>query len=342
MWLISFRAAVLLLASVLILWFGWVRRRWIQVVTYGPHMFFDPRTTYHAFSNILVQPKPSVLLTVVIPVTSSFAGIHALSKTISEVIEYLLSRKQHDPDFSFEILVVSTAQDAQIWNCVTGFTARVGANVVRLFDCPHRFGTGAATALGLKLSRGLYILTVPSDNSVPIRNIEKLESVMYVKEKAHLGVILGNRVSFRESAKKYTFTRNIVLAFASLSFMQFLNCVLTTFDVDVKSPFALFTRKTATLLCNPGMIDWLPLDDSYFPASIMLLSLMRGSTKVPIAGASVNDVSNDGGFSSFWRWLSVFASIVATHLQSLHGVFRSLLFLRSYNVWNVSRPVGSI
>ncbi|KAL3666121.1 hypothetical protein V7S43_008911 [Phytophthora oleae] len=209
----------------------------------------DPHTNKLLPFGSLGDEKAEVALTVVIP---AYNEQDRILVTIKDTVAFLDEKKQKDPSFSYEIIVVDDCSVDATVDVVLEQVKQHSVNRIRLLTLQKNHGKGGAIRKGVMRARGERVLFADADNATEIRDYDKLEKALDEAAGSNGVVICGSRAHLEEQAiAKRNPLRNLL--------MHGFHLIVSTLCIknvrDTQCGFKLFDRKAARVLFAPMHIE---------------------------------------------------------------------------------------
>ncbi|KAG1692721.1 hypothetical protein DVH05_025199 [Phytophthora capsici] len=209
----------------------------------------DPQTNKLLPFGSLGDEKAEVTLSVVIP---AYNEQDRILVTIKDTIAFLDEKKQKDPSFSYEIIVVDDCSVDATVDVVLEQVKQHSVDRIRLLTLQKNHGKGGAIRKGVMRARGEKVLFADADNATEIRDYDKLEKALDEAEGGNGVVICGSRAHLEEQAiAKRNPLRNLL--------MHGFHLIVSTLCIknvrDTQCGFKLFDRKAARVLFAPMHIE---------------------------------------------------------------------------------------
>jgi len=219
--------------------------------------------------------KDGVDLSIIVP---SYNEEKRLDSMVTETLEYLRNREKKDPQFTWEIIVVSDGSKDRTSEVAHGWVTKYPSKNIRVLRLVINRGKGGAVKRGMMVGRGRYLLMVDADGATKFSDLDKVEQVMKKIEKGGLGVCVGSRAHLQgEAEAKRAFFRNLLMWGFHLA-VTWIGGVRAI--RDTQCGFKLFTRNSArTLFANLHLSRWA------FDVELLWLAQQLG---IPIAEVDVN------------------------------------------------------
>ncbi|KAG7391682.1 dolichyl-phosphate beta-glucosyltransferase [Phytophthora pseudosyringae] len=197
----------------------------------------------------LGDEKAEVTLTVVVP---AYNEQDRIVVTIQDAVAFLDEKKQKDPSFSYEIIVVDDCSEDGTVAVVLQEVAKHSVDRIRLLRLQKNHGKGGAIRKGVMRARGERVLFADADNATQIRDLDKLARAMDEASSRNGVVVCGSRAHLEEQAiAKRNPLRNLL--------MHGFHLIVSTLCIrnvrDTQCGFKLFDRKAARMLFAPMHIE---------------------------------------------------------------------------------------
>jgi dolichyl-phosphate beta-glucosyltransferase len=235
---------------------------------------------------------------------------------LRETCAYIMDRQKHNPDFTYEIIIVNDGSKDRTPMIAEQYTQRFGSDIVRLLDLKVNQGKGGAVQQGMLHARGRKLLMVDGDAATRISDLENLESSLdRITNSAGHGIAVGSRAHLAEkAASKRKWYRNILMH----GFHFAVSCIGGIWHVkDTQCGFKLFTRETARVVfSNQHLRRWC------FDVELLHVSQRVGN--IPVAEVGV-------------EWHEVPGSKLSI-IESSFSMARDLLVIRiayAFGIWRV-------
>ncbi|XP_045492543.1 dolichyl-phosphate beta-glucosyltransferase [Colias croceus] len=209
----------------------------------------DPRTKSKDKFPTLEDPS-EVHLSVIVP---AYNEEERLPPMLEEAFEFLETRRQNQPGYKYEIIVVSDGSKDKTVSVTQEYVEKYGCDKIRCLELVKNRGKGGAVKLGIFSCRGATILFADADGASKFEDLTKLESALKEISKCDpltqpeyvsigKAIVIGSRAHLeKESLAKRNIFRNILMYG-----FHFLVWLFTVKGVrDTQCGFKLFTRKAA-------------------------------------------------------------------------------------------------
>ncbi|CAH0489742.1 unnamed protein product [Peronospora farinosa] len=219
----------------------------VQEVTYK-----DPNDDNKVFPfGSLGDEDAEILLTVIIP---AYNEEDRILVTIEDTVAFLDEKKQKDPLFTYEIIVVDDCSLDNTVDVVLTQVQKYSVDRIRLLKLQKNHGKGGAIRKGVMRARGERVLFADADNATEIKDYDKLALAL---EKAQsLGnngvVVCGSRAHLEEQAIA---TRNPLRNLLMHGFHLIVSTLCIKNVRDTQCGFKLFDRTAARVLFAPMHIE---------------------------------------------------------------------------------------
>ncbi|KAI1316436.1 dolichyl-phosphate beta-glucosyltransferase [Mortierella claussenii] len=232
--------------------------------------------------------SPTKTLSVVVPAYNESERLPIMMK---ETLEFLKPRREKDPTFSYEILIVDDgSQDATV-RIALDLAQREGNKDIRVLSFEKNRGKGGAVIQGMQYTRGEYILMVDADGATRFSDLDQLETRLKQSERDGLGVAVGSRAHLvqTDAVVKRSFIRNFLMH----SFHKVVYILGIRGIEDTQCGFKLFTRKSAqAIFPNMHVEGWI------FDIEVLMIAQQL---KIPIVEVPVAWQEIDGSKVSLMR-----------------------------------------
>lgn len=169
----------------------------VAVVAYGVYWLLTPilrtlnvaspfrlQATYRTeteeerrFPTLFEQGEPEVRLSVIVPAYNEQDRLPAM---LNEAMRYLDQRHQHDPEQTFEIIVVDDGSKDATRQVAQSYVKANGSDIIRVLALSPNAGKGAAIQAGMLHARGAYLLMVDADGASRFSDVKQLENALKV------------------------------------------------------------------------------------------------------------------------------------------------------------------
>jgi len=204
--------------------------------------FHNPQTNKEVpFPSVF--DEPTVNLSFILP---SYNEEQRLPKTLDHKLKYLEGRKQRDPKFTYEIIVVCDGSQDSTSRVALDYSKKFGTDKVRLLKLAVNRGKGGAVTQGILRARGEKIIFADADGATAVEDVEKLEKSLESIQKNGVGLAVGSRHHLvkTEAVVKRSFIRNFLM----VSFHLLVYILGVKHINDTQCGFKLFTRKAAQMI----------------------------------------------------------------------------------------------
>ncbi len=268
-----------------------------------------------------VFDAPSKYLSVIVPAYNEQAR---LPEMMQSTLSHLAERQKHDPNFTFEIILVDDGSRDRTAEVMLDYTRSHGTDVVRVLKLAPNQGKGGAVQQGMLHARGQYLLMVDADGATQFSDLDRLERDIKSIETAGTGsggsgdgIAVGSRSHLQKNAVATRKWYRNVLMYGFHFAVAFVGGVRNV--RDTQCGFKLFTRRTAQLVFASQRIRrWC------FDVELLYVAQSQG---VPIIECDVN-------------WAEIPGSKLAL-LDSSLKMARDLIVIRLCYVFGVWKIVKS-
>ncbi len=208
-------------------------------------------------SSTVPTDREKVHLSVIVP---AYNEQERLSPMLNEAIAYLNDRRNSEPKYTWEVIVVDDESSDSTYDLASSFNTE--ATPIYAIRLKKNTGKGGAVRVGVLKSVGEYILMVDADGATRFSDIEKLESSM---NDSGAAIAVGSRdhLRFADSVKKRSPVRNFLMKCFHLAVLV----IIGTGIKDTQCGFKLFARGPGIALFNS-----LHLERWAFDTEIIFLS----------------------------------------------------------------------
>ncbi|XP_050299758.1 dolichyl-phosphate beta-glucosyltransferase [Anthonomus grandis grandis] len=281
--------------------------------------FFDPISgTRTEFPSL--EENACVNLSVIVP---AYNEEIRLPPMLDECLEYLESRTKNNPNFTYEVIVVSDGSTDNTVKKALDYTKKYGPEKVRVLELETNRGKGGAVRLGMLSSRGALLLFADADGATKFADISKCEESItglinsdYTADPANsankLAITIGSRAHLEDEAiASRTLFRTILMY--GFHFLVWLFAVKGI--RDTQCGFKLFTREAARVC-----FDSMHVERWAFDVEILYIAQ---KLKIPIAEVSVNWTEIDGSkVTPVWSWIQMGADLGLIWLRYTIGAWK--------------------
>jgi len=215
-----------------------------RAILWYPHEaeYVDPNLSDARKSFTTLDAVPTVDLSVIVPAYNEELRLPIM---MNETIDYLKKRKQKDPNFTWEIIIVDDGSRDKTTKIGLDYSKKEGIDNIRVLTLQKNRGKGGAVKRGMLCARGKYLLMADADAATKFEDLDKVEKELKRIEKNGLGISVGSRRHLQKLAeKKRKWYRNILM----WGFHILVDFLCVKGIADTQCGFKLFTRKTASLL----------------------------------------------------------------------------------------------
>ena len=256
-----------------------------------------------------VARKP-VSLSVVVP---AYNETERLSVMMNEAIAYLTDRRNSQPKFTWEVIVVDDHSNDATYDLATTFNT--SATPVYAIRLRKNAGKGGAVRVGALHAVGEKILMVDADGATRFSDIEKLEK--QYDPSAGVDVVFGSREHLTRTAdvqKRHPVRKALMYMFHLAVYV-----IIGTNIKDTQCGFKLFSQRASKVLFKS-----LHLERWAFDTELVLLCQML---KFRVAEVDVD-------------WTEIPGSKLNVAVASVQ-MLRDMILLRLMYVLGVWAPVAS-
>ncbi|OON13645.1 glycosyltransferase, group 2 family protein, partial [Opisthorchis viverrini] len=290
--------------------------------------FLEPSTSEYIKLPVGLTERPKLELSIIVP---AYNETSRLPKMLDEALEYLNKRKEHNPKFSFEIIVVDDGSADATAEVALKYSKAHGTDKVRVVKLLRNRGKGAAVRFGMLSARGRMLLFADADGATRFSDVEKLEDALSAavarRWNGSMSIICGSRAHLEaEAIVKRHPLRNLLMY--GFKFCVWLLCVRGI--RDTQCGFKLFSRSAARLLFHNLHVDRWAFD-------VDLLYLAR-YFDMEIVEVPVNWHEVDGKFCAEFLFFMLLSRML--HAIALWEMAKDLLLIRlrySLGAWKIER-----
>ncbi|XP_017097778.2 dolichyl-phosphate beta-glucosyltransferase [Drosophila bipectinata] len=272
--------------------------------------FLDPHTIKTiAFPSL--DDSPTLELSVIVPAYNEEKRLPAM---LDECLAFLEKKSAGNPNFTYEVIVVSDGSQDGTVAVALGYSKKHGAEKVRVLELIENRGKGGAVRLGVLSARGRNLLFADADGATKFPDYDKLEEALktLASEWREDGIAIGSRAHLENDAiATRSFFRTILMhGFHLLVWLFAVRSIR-----DTQCGFKLFTRSTARKLFTSLHVERWAFD-------VELLYLAE-RLKVPMSEVAVRWTEIDGSkLTPFWSWLQMGTDLFMIWLRYLIGAWR--------------------
>ncbi|XP_030384293.1 dolichyl-phosphate beta-glucosyltransferase [Scaptodrosophila lebanonensis] len=272
--------------------------------------YLDPNTIKTvAFPSI--EDTPALKLSVIVP---AYNEENRLPAMLDECLAFLEEKAGREPDFSYEVIVVSDGSSDATVSVALKYSKKHGADKVRVLELVENRGKGGAVRLGMLSSRGCQLLFADADGATKFADYDKLAEALtsLAPEWRHDGIAIGSRAHLEDdSIATRSFFRTILMhGFHTLVWLFAVRSVR-----DTQCGFKLFTRTTARKLFKSLHVQRWAFD-------VELLYLAE-HLQLPMSEVAVRWTEIDGSkLTPIWSWLQMGVDLFMIWLRYLTGAWR--------------------
>jgi len=301
---------------VILIWLLLTNERIDNTLSQEEHYFKNAAEHVVPFPAIFTEsPKDTVYLSIIIP---AYNEERRLDKMMEETTKYVSSREKKDPNFKWEIIIVSDGSRDKTILVAFNWVKKFKAKDIRILDLKKNRGKGGAVKRGMMIARGKYLLMVDADGATKFSDLERVEKELRkIETKDGHGIAIGSRAHLQGIAEaKRSFFRNLLM----WGFHLVVSWIGGIHSIrDTQCGFKLFCRNSALILFSN-------LHLSRWAFDVELLWLAQ-QLSIPVAEITVN-------------WQEIPGSHLEeedTRLVSIR-MFKDLLRVRmsySFGLWKV-------
>jgi len=272
--------------------------------------FLDPNTNKKVkFPSIL--SAASVYLSVIVP---SYNEEKRLPAMLDEAIESLEKRKEKDPKFTYEIIIVDDGSRDNTSKVGLEYSKKYGTDTIRVLTQTYNRGKGGAVRMGVMKSRGKLILFADADGASKFSDYEKLENTI-LKNTSSLDtdeiIVCGSRRHLEKEsvAKRSAFRTFLMYGF---HFLVWFLCVKGV--RDTQCGFKMFTRCAAIKsFSNLHVQRWAFDVDILYIASYFRMKIYE---------VDINWEEKDGSKVNFFSYFQMGRDLVFIRLHYLLAIWK--------------------
>lgn len=203
--------------------------------------FIEPSPDDEQIPFPTIFDDPQVYTTFVVPAYNEEKRIPSM---LRETLAFLDAKRDENPSFSYEIIVVDDGSKDRTAEVVLDFAH--SHPEIRLLRQPVNMGKGAAVAAGCSHARGQYILMVDADGATKVDEYNELERKMLQLQQVNReAIVVGSRAHLEGQDKA---NRTSIRKFLGLSFHLLILMSGVRGINDTQCGFKLFSREAAKWL----------------------------------------------------------------------------------------------
>ncbi|KAI9227321.1 MAG: nucleotide-diphospho-sugar transferase [Piptocephalis tieghemiana] len=219
------------------------------------------------------QDEAEVDLSIIVP---AYNETERLPVMLDEAVEVLETRREADPSFDYEIIVVDDGSKDQTTQVALEMAKRLAKGRIRVMTLHENRGKGGAVKRGVLCARGHSILFADADGATQFSDLTQLETQLLPLVKDHpmgYGVTIGSRSHLVETDA--VVKRSMLRNFLMHSFHRFLYLLGVRTIKDTQCGFKLFSRPAAQILFPTSHVEgWI------FDVELLLIAEM---SRMPVA-----------------------------------------------------------
>lgn len=171
-----------------------------QITRHKEEEFFeDPNDSgrKHKFQSI--NDDPTIDLSVVIP---AYDEEKRLPVMLEECMEYLENRVRAEPNFKYEVIVVSDGSKDKTVEVALEYSKKYTCEKFRVLELIENRGKGGAVRLGMMSSRGRFLLFADADGATKFADYSALERSLLkiAKDWKENALTIGSRAHLEQDA----------------------------------------------------------------------------------------------------------------------------------------------
>eukprot|EP01156_Anaeramoeba_ignava_P011682 Anaeramoba_ignava/a484499_30.p1 GENE.a484499_30~~a484499_30.p1 ORF type:complete len:261 (-),score=79.57 a484499_30:69-851(-) len=248
---------------------------------------------------------------------------------MEEIIDYLSQRKEKDPNFSWEIVILDDFSKDKTSEIALNFSKKYTTDNIRLLRTSKNHGKGGGVQKGAIVCRGRYILLADADGATKFEDLENLEKEIKKVEKNGFGISIGSRKSDTTVVKRTLLRKILMIGF------HILVSFLVKGIKDTQCGFKLITHKAAKqIMPNLRIQRWSTDVELLYLAQHIHLDDFDSESKqkdketqnltIPIAEVPVNWIEMEGSK----------VSVLKTSVEMGWDILR-MFVLYSLGIWKI-------
>lgn len=121
---------------------------------------------------------------------------------LDECMAFLAQKSQLQPDFSYEVIVVSDGSSDATVSVALKYSKIHGADKFRVLELVENRGKGGAVRLGMLSARGRQLLFADADGATKFADYDKLAEALssLAPEWRHDGIAIGSRAHLEDES----------------------------------------------------------------------------------------------------------------------------------------------
>jgi len=251
-----------------------------------------------------LEERSAVVLSVVVP---AYNEEDRLPIMLEETYDYLENRKNTDPSFSYEVIVVDDGSKDNTTKVALDIARKRASSTMRVLTFKKNRGKGGAVRMGVLSSRGEKILMVDADGATKFSDLDNVEKALdkFKGGKEGMAVSVGSRAHLQDDAvAQRNWFRNFLMF--GFHFLVYFLCVKGI--RDTQCGFKLFTRKAALRL-----FTCLHVERWAFDVELLYIAQCLG---VPVAEVPVNWQEIDGSkMVPIFSWIQMGKDLLLIRLR---------------------------
>jgi len=253
-------------------------------------------------------------------VIPAFNEVDRLPIMLQDALKYLRSRKQKDPNFTFEMIIVDDGSSDATSECALEFAKKEEASKeICVLKLSSNRGKGGAVAQGILISKGKLVLFADADGATQFQDLSLLEERLVKIQTMGYGLVAGSRSHLvnTEAVVKRSLLRNALM----YGFHTYLYILGIRGIKDTQCGFKLFTRSAAhRIFYNLHTEGWI------FDIETLILAKMLN---VPVNEVQVN-------------WQEIEGSKVSIIRDAIKMALDLLMIRLSYfwGIWKIQIPTS--
>jgi len=242
------------LLFVILIWLLLTNERIENTLSQEERYFKNAAEQSVPFPALFVEnPKDTVYLSIIIP---AYNEEKRLDIMMEETTKYVLAREKRDPNFKWEIIIVSDGSRDKTPLVAFNWVKKFKTKDIRILDLKKNRGKGGAVKRGMMIGRGKYMLMVDADGATKFSDLDRVErELRKIETKDGHGIAIGSRAHLQGIAEaKRSFFRNLLM----WGFHLVVSWIGGIHSIrDTQCGFKLFSRNTAlTLFSNLHLSRW--------------------------------------------------------------------------------------
>nr|CAG4645746.1 EOG090X0BIY [Lynceus sp. MCZ IZ 141354] len=312
--LVLIAAAISLCVLALLVWLCMFSSPYARVIRFEDEIYYLNPANGEKEKLPSLDETSSLQLSVIVPAYNEETRLPTM---LDECLEFLDKRRKNQPTKTYEVIVVDDGSKDNTCETALKYSAKYGAEKVRVLKLVENRGKGGAVRLGILSSRGSLLLFADADGATTFEDLTKLESEIQSmtkgkNEEKSLAIVCGSRAHLEKESMA---TRSLFRTFLMKGFHMLVWLFAVRTVRDTQCGFKLLTRQAARD-CFPS----LHIERWAFDVEMLYIAELLN---IPLGEVAVRWTEVDGSkMVPVWSWLQMGRDLVLIWARYTFGAWR--------------------